>query len=64
MADTAAVKRQEPPIDRGAIRGVCPRCSRVVVSECHYERGKGYRIIWSCVGTHDNPPSCTFSETL
>jgi hypothetical protein len=37
--------------DPTLIRGTCPVCGEVVVSGSWYVDGRGYLIIWRCVGS-------------
>lgn len=30
------------------VRGRCPECGEVLVSNAHYINGKGYIIVWEC----------------
>lgn len=44
------------------VRGYCPLCHRPVVSERVYTTGKGYLIIWACLGKKTG--DCDFAKVL
>ena len=54
--------REELP-DRDWVRGMCPCCAGVVVSNC-YRIGSNYVIVWECEGSLVEPPTCQYRRVL
>lgn len=47
------------------VRGVCPSCGEVVVSNCYHVGGRGYIIVWECWGSLQWPaPTCDYRRIL
>lgn len=58
----AATPRAET--DPEWIRGACPSCGEPVISNCYYETGRGYLIVWECAASLGDAPSCDYRRVL
>lgn len=56
--------RTDNRLYEGRIRGACPVCGDVLVSNCCYIDGKGYLIVWECRGSLRDKPTCTHRRVL
>ena len=52
--------RQEPPAER--IRGNCPLCDALLVSDLRYVQGRGYLYVWRCWRTGSG--ECSYWRVL
>lgn len=47
------------------VRGSCPMCGEKIVSTCYWIEGKGYAIVWECVGAlAKDGPTCDYRRVL
>jgi hypothetical protein len=49
------------------IRGKCPQCQQPLVSQCLYVGGRGYLILWICVGAlygYRKTQECSYKHVL
>lgn len=46
------------------VRGVCPMCGNVVVSNCYYVGGRGYVLVGECWNSLSETPTCTYRKVL
>lgn len=46
------------------VRGTCPECGDVLVSNCYYVQGKGYLIVWECWSALADEPTCAYRKVL
>jgi hypothetical protein len=48
------------------VRGICPCCGAVVVSNCYYVGGRGYVIVWECWLSLGEPAerTCAYRRVL
>lgn len=44
------------------IRGVCPDCGGLLVSNYYYQGGKGYICVWECWDSLGEHPCCQYRE--
>ena len=56
----AAEARPDPK----CVRGTCPECGELLVSNCYYIEGKGYLIVWECWASLKARPSCAYRRVL
>ncbi len=59
----ARVRTDDRP-DPKQVRGKCPKCGGVLVSNCRYIQGKGYLIAWECWESLRDEPTCTYRRVL
>lgn len=63
ISGPAAEDRPRP--DEAWIRGSCPACGDVVVSNTYYVGGKGYVIVWECWASLQWPDAtCDYRKVL
>jgi len=64
------VKRSAAPAapapDPEWIRGQCPKCGAAVVSNCYYQGGRGYVLLWECWNALGEPEvrTCDWRKVL
>ena len=46
------------------VRGQCPQCGDVLVSQVYYIGGRGYLVVWDCWASLGNAPCCTYRKVL
>lgn len=46
------------------VRGTCPQCGDLLVSNCYYTQGRGYLIVWECWGSLGRQPTCDYRRVL
>jgi hypothetical protein len=46
------------------IRGTCPECGEVLVSNLYYIGGKGYILVWQCWASLGEKPTCSYQKVL
>ena len=56
--------RQTDATDPKWVRGECPGCGALVISNMHHIRGKGYLVVWSCENSMGENPTCSYRRVL
>jgi hypothetical protein len=46
------------------VRGNCPECGAVLLSNLYYIEGKGYLLIWECEAGLMEEPTCTYRRVI
>jgi len=46
------------------VRGTCPQCGEVLVSNCYYVGGRGYLITRECWASLGENPACSYRKVL
>ncbi len=58
----------QPPLpgqpDPAWVRGKCPCCGDVVVSNLYYISGKGHLLRWECWSSLGDAPTCEYRKVL
>lgn len=50
--------------DPAWVRGKCPLCGDVVISNLYYVGGRGYILRWECWSSLGQNPTCTYQKVL
>jgi hypothetical protein len=50
--------------DQEWVRGRCPLCDEVTVSNAYWVEGRGYILVWECWGSMADPPTCDYRRVL
>lgn len=56
-----------PETDRPSpewVRGTCPQCGEMVVSNIFYVEGKGFMVALECWASFQANPTCTYRKLL
>ena len=65
MRETLTEKRVETRPDPEWVRGRCPTCSEVLISNARWiAANHRYVIEWICWGALQEPPTCDFHQML
>lgn len=46
------------------VRGICPQCGELLVSNCYYVGGRAYTVIWECWASLADPPACQYRKVV
>jgi hypothetical protein len=46
------------------VRGVCPECGEVLISNMYYLGGHGYLLVWECWASLGETPKCAYRRVL
>ena len=46
------------------VRGTCPKCGEVLVSNCYYVGGRGYIVEWQCWAGAQDRSACSYRRVL
>lgn len=60
--ETPQAERPRP--DPDWVRGKCPHCGGLLVSNAYYISGKGYYIAWECWNSLGEAKSCDYRRVL
>jgi hypothetical protein len=59
----APVGEREAP-DPEWVRGTCPACGALLVSNSYYVGGRGYILVWECWERLGERPTCDYRRVL
>lgn len=64
---TTDIRAPQKPTERpdpAWVRGKCPQCGEVVISNLYYVGGKGYILRWECWNSLGADASCDYRKVL
>ena len=50
--------------DPAWVRGVCPQCGSLLVSNCYYVGGRGYLIVHECWESLGDAAACAYRKII